>query len=266
MLFSVYSPVFIFITIIKLTSALINSEVITGDDVVSSAEVSVSLKKDRKIEDLYDISLPVISAGGNVVYGNDVVYVESNSILEVELGTNSSTGYVWIILNEEEIDRSEAIDIIAQGTKSNCPNDPLLLGCSGKDVYLFRIWDVTGVDELPVIRMKYARSFESDPKYISEIVLKVRPTSKDCTFNGYKCCSDAKKTVYYHDKDGDWSVENGDWCFIKKDEGDEKENEKEKVKTCTYTGEYPICQKTTKVVYTDTEKWGVENGKWCVLC
>jgi len=232
-------------------------------EVKATKVVNMKIKEEIYIrEDLYDPSLPVISVDDNVVDGDEVVYVESNTILEVELGSNSSTGYEWNILNEDEIDRSEAIDIIGKGSKSNCPNDPLVLGCGGADVYLFRIWNVTSDDELSTIRMTYRRSFEKNPNYISEIVIKVKPTSKECTFNGYKCCSNAKKTVYYHDKDGDWSVENGNWCFLQKD----KDNEKEEVKTCNYTGDYPICQKTTKVVYIDTEKWGVEkvNSVSCV--
>lgn len=36
--------------------------------------------------------------------------------------------------------------------------------------------------------------------------------------------------------------------------------------TCFYTGGYPVCKNTTEVYYTDTEKWGVENDAWCIMC
>lgn len=29
---------------------------------------------------------------------------------------------------------------------------------------------------------------------------------------------------------------------------------------------YPVCKTTKKVVYTDSDKWGVENNQWCIIC
>jgi len=131
-------------------------------------------------------------------------------------------------------------------------------------------------------------------------------TDSDCSLNGYKCCSKAESKVYYEDEDGEWSVENSKWCIIKKQKPNQKETTPKLINTCErfaigysccadqtrvsnvkklnyhligeqngiecglhtciYTGDYPVCKKTTKVVYNDTEKWGVENNKWCVLC
>jgi len=65
----------------------------------------------------------------------------------------------------------------------------------------------------------------------------------------YPCCKHNK--VVYTDKNGDWGVENGDWCGIGNG-------------NCfSLTYGYSCC-KGNKVVYTDKSgDWGVENGKWC---
>jgi len=36
--------------------------------------------------------------------------------------------------------------------------------------------------------------------------------STKITAQGYKCCSDPKCIIYYTDADGDWGVENNEWC------------------------------------------------------
>jgi len=69
---------------------------------------------------------------------------------------------------------------------------------------------------------------------------------------GYKCCS-ANCEVVYTDDDGEWGVENGDWCgcggYV-----------------CVGAQGYPCCKSTTKVEYTDEDgDWGVENGDWCLI-
>ncbi|OUM60950.1 Non-catalytic module family DOC2, partial [Piromyces sp. E2] len=121
----------------------------------------------------------------------------------------------------------------------------------------------------------------------------------NCQVQGYSCCSNPKAEVLYRDDDGIWSIENGEWCFIRRDEKETPKlirtcpsiemgypccKKQELVYTdthgqwgiedgnwcgiykCTYTGDYPICKTTKEIVYTDTEKWGVEDNQWCVLC
>jgi len=68
----------------------------------------------------------------------------------------------------------------------------------------------------------------------------------------YPCCTGDK--VVYTDGDGDWGVENGQWCGIAK----------EPEVTCfSLDLGYPCC-KTDKVVYTDEDgEWGMENNHWC---
>ncbi|KAG4088894.1 glycoside hydrolase family 6 protein [Neocallimastix lanati (nom. inval.)] len=70
---------------------------------------------------------------------------------------------------------------------------------------------------------------------------------------GYLCCSSSDAEIIYTDKDGNWSIENYEWCGIPK------------AVTCwSETYGYPCCKTTNKVVYTDEDgKWGVEDKKWC---
>jgi len=75
----------------------------------------------------------------------------------------------------------------------------------------------------------------------------------DCfsTKLGYPCCKSTTEVVYT-DNDGNWGVENGNWCGIE---------------DCWSTKlGYPCCKVTTDIVYTDGDgNWGVENGDWCGL-
>jgi cellulose 1,4-beta-cellobiosidase len=71
---------------------------------------------------------------------------------------------------------------------------------------------------------------------------------------GYRCCSSSNAPVVYQDADGDWGVENGDWCGIPP-----------KAPACwSQALGYPCCKSTSVVVYQDGDgDWGVENGDWC---
>ncbi|OUM70478.1 Non-catalytic module family DOC2, partial [Piromyces sp. E2] len=75
----------------------------------------------------------------------------------------------------------------------------------------------------------------------------------DCfaTRLGYPCCVNTNK-VEYVDSDGEWGVENNNWCGIEK-------------KSCWANRlGYSCCSSTTDVVYVDDDgKWGVENNNWC---
>jgi len=70
---------------------------------------------------------------------------------------------------------------------------------------------------------------------------------------GYPCCSSSNAKVEYTDNDGEWGVENNEWCGIP-------------VAPSCWSERlgYPCCVYTTKVEYTDDDgKWGIENGDWC---
>jgi cellulose 1,4-beta-cellobiosidase len=71
---------------------------------------------------------------------------------------------------------------------------------------------------------------------------------------GYPCCSSANVPVAYTDNDGNWGIENGDWCGIPE------------VETCwSEKLGFPCCSSpSAPVQYTDADgKWSVENGDWC---
>ncbi|OUM64644.1 Non-catalytic module family DOC2 [Piromyces sp. E2] len=218
---------------------------------------------------------------------NDVVYVESFSVLEISI-----TGQIKI---DDEIKNSKNIVYLGKYASLCAVNfsPKCNIGGPSYNIYKFFIKEVNDENELPKIKMNTN----------SEIILKLK-SSSSCSLNGYKCCSNANASVLYQDKDGDWSVENGDWCIINKDKKEitpeliriceyneydkpcctnEQMKQIEEIEgtlfsnyskgwgicglpTCIYTGDYPICQSTTSVVYTDTEKWGVENNEWCVMC
>ncbi|KAG4085439.1 alpha/beta-hydrolase [Neocallimastix lanati (nom. inval.)] len=73
----------------------------------------------------------------------------------------------------------------------------------------------------------------------------------DCfsTKLGYPCCTSTSDVVYTDD-DGDWGIENNNWCGIE---------------TCwSLKLGYPCCQNTNVVYYTDDDgDWSVENNDWC---
>jgi len=68
---------------------------------------------------------------------------------------------------------------------------------------------------------------------------------------GYPCCKNSE--VYYVDEEGQWGIENDDWCGIVADG------------SCWSSAlGYPCCKNTRVIQYVDESgKWGVENGDWC---
>jgi len=77
--------------------------------------------------------------------------------------------------------------------------------------------------------------------------------SAKITNQGYPCCSN-DCTVVYTDDDGNWGVENGDWCGCGGNES-----------VCKGAQGYPCCEKATKVYFTDDDgDWSIENNDWCL--
>ncbi|KAG4105587.1 hypothetical protein H8356DRAFT_581435 [Neocallimastix lanati (nom. inval.)] len=84
------------------------------------------------------------------------------------------------------------------------------------------------------------------------LVAAVAKVSADCfsTKLGYPCCSDWNKQVQYTDDDGQWGIENGNWCGMPPQ--------------CTGIDQGYSCCNSCKVEYTDNDgDWGIENGNWC---
>jgi len=78
------------------------------------------------------------------------------------------------------------------------------------------------------------------------------------TKQGYKCCK-AGCQIIYQDADGDWGVENNQWCGC----GNRQPKPKSCPKSITNQG-YPCCSFCSFVYYQDQDgDWGVENGDWC---
>ncbi|ORX44372.1 pectin lyase-like protein [Piromyces finnis] len=70
--------------------------------------------------------------------------------------------------------------------------------------------------------------------------------------NGYPDCQ-FSNLVYYTDNDGDWSIENNEWCLIPKN-----------FATCWASAlGYPCCSGSDVVLIDNDGEWGVENNEWC---
>ncbi|ORX53276.1 Six-hairpin glycosidase [Piromyces finnis] len=77
--------------------------------------------------------------------------------------------------------------------------------------------------------------------------------SSKITSQGYQCCSDNCEVIYT-DADGNWGVENGEWCGCAK------------ATSCIGAQGYPCCQSSTEVYFEDSDgKWSVENNDWCII-
>jgi len=94
------------------------------------------------------------------------------------------------------------------------------------------------------------------PDMLKEVTV-VSKSKRDCWSLplGYNCCSSDNTEVYYTDADGEWGVENGDWCGIEK-----------KTKECWSKAlGYECCDPTNNAYYykDDDGYWGVVNDQWC---
>jgi hypothetical protein len=107
----------------------------------------------------------------------------------------------------------------------------------------------------------YTSTRRTTTKKTTRTTTNVRPTggaSGDCVVKslGYPCCSPNNTEVFYTDENGDWGVENGDWCGITKAQ----------VVCWSEALGYPCCSTCSSPVYSDNDgNWGIENGDWCGL-
>jgi len=82
---------------------------------------------------------------------------------------------------------------------------------------------------------------------------------KSITQQGYKCCK-AGCEVIYTDNDGDWGVENGQWCGC----GGGESSSGVTCNPSVIALGYKCCSQCSFVYYQDGDgDWGVENGNWC---
>jgi len=83
----------------------------------------------------------------------------------------------------------------------------------------------------------------------------VTSCSASITRQGYKCCHVGCSAIYT-DADGDWDVENGEWCGCGAAPA--------KCPAAITSQGYPCCSSCGVVWYQDADgDWGVENNDWC---
>ncbi|KAG4087145.1 Arabinanase/levansucrase/invertase [Neocallimastix lanati (nom. inval.)] len=86
--------------------------------------------------------------------------------------------------------------------------------------------------------------------------------SSDCWSQslGYGCCSGCIDVIMT-DNDGEWGVENDDWCGIPK-----TCNSNNASSSCSGAQGYPCCKSTCSSYFQDNDgEWGVENDDWCLI-
>jgi predicted RNase H-like HicB family nuclease len=78
---------------------------------------------------------------------------------------------------------------------------------------------------------------------------------------GYECCPSDCETIYTDD-DGDWGVNNNQWCGC-----GNKKTEPKPIGSCSVNilnQGYECCPSDCEVIYTDNDgDWGVNNNQWC---
>jgi len=102
--------------------------------------------------------------------GKEELFVESDSIVKLELKTNPSTGYSWHFVNEEEVKGLGYIELQDDTYQSACENNPRLKGCGGTRIFLFYIRNAS--KELPKLHLVYKRSH--DVENYGEVVVTLK--------------------------------------------------------------------------------------------
>jgi len=78
---------------------------------------------------------------------------------------------------------------------------------------------------------------------------------------GYSCCKNCGK-VYYIDKDGEWGIENGNWCGMPTN----CKSYKQIAKNCKGAQGYSCCAFACDTLETDKDgNWSIENNQWCLI-
>jgi len=71
---------------------------------------------------------------------------------------------------------------------------------------------------------------------------------------GYPCCTETNQILFV-DNDGEWGVQNGDWCGIP---------QQTNASCWSKPLGYNCCTSTNEVVFEDNDgPWGIENNDWC---
>ena len=129
-------------------------------------EIMVTLYSDEQIENPFS---NVITALFSDEGGEKEIFVNTNSYVELYLPSNPSTGYSWILINEDKFKTSETVTFIRTEYESSCSE--LVDGCGGVDKYIFLVKDAYG--ELPKIKFVYKRAWEN--KIFAEALVTLKP-------------------------------------------------------------------------------------------
>jgi arabinoxylan arabinofuranohydrolase len=78
---------------------------------------------------------------------------------------------------------------------------------------------------------------------------------------GYNCCKSCSG-VYYVDKDGEWGIENGQWCGM----ASSCVSYASIARQCKGAQGYPCCAYSCTAYEKDRDgEWSVENNDWCLI-
>jgi cellulose 1,4-beta-cellobiosidase len=89
---------------------------------------------------------------------------------------------------------------------------------------------------------------------IASSILTTCALASSCHPN-YDCCNGCD--VYYTDDEGEWGIQNNNWCFIN-DANCHPSN------VCKFEAiGYPCCSHCNIVYTDDSGNWGIENDDWC---
>jgi len=159
------------------------------------------------------------------------------------------------------IDHASEYNIV--NTTFGCSKDEESAGNCDRNVYFWR-----DIDHPTQKVQKLIAKDIDDFLSRMESVYKVEHGEEECWSEkmGYPCCKSNNLFPFYTDNDGEWGVENNNWCGIPKIN---KEEPKEKIEPCW--GDYfdiKCCSSKTckNVLKTDMYgEWGSENDNKCVF-
>ena len=87
-----------------------------------------------------------------------------------------------------------------------------------------------------------------------------------CNNTGYSCCMFDTTSVILRDNDGQWGIENDQWCLFENKSNTSEYGDMDPNKCWSESQGYSCCKNATTTVRTTDSKgylWGIENNEWC---
>ena len=131
----------------------------------------------------------------NMKGGKNELEVENNTIFNIELEGNPTTGYSWVLENPEIIKESKVLKALNLDEEHNTSKDYIqdpcedgMCGVGGTYVYTFEIKDAKEEKDLPCIIFGYKRPWEKDVKEYNkaEVCLKLKKCDEKQPFVSLK--------------------------------------------------------------------------------